>query len=137
VQCLPGAFALNGLRENGDTAEFRGIFRARVYIVYRCSMNSPPDSLSEALQGWRVAPPANPNFRHHVWQRIGKRPETSWLAYLRSHAAGLSLASVIVLGVAAYSGSALAHSQVRADREAIVRTYLVDLDPRIQAVVKP
>jgi hypothetical protein len=35
------------------------------------------------------------------------------------------------------TGGALARSQARADRESIVVTYLVDLDPRVQALLKP
>jgi len=108
----------------------------RVYYQY-CSMNASHDSLSEGLRGWRVTPPADPDFRHRVWQRIGKRAGSTWTAYLRAHATAWSLASIIVLGAAAYSGSALARSQTQADREAIVATYLVDLDPQIQAGLKP
>ena len=42
-----------------------------------------------------------------------------------------------MLGVAAYSGTALAQARVRAERETMVVNYLVDLDPRVQAVLKP
>ena len=82
-------------------------------------------------------PPADPDFRDQVWERIDQRAGITWAAYLRAHAAVWSLASIVVLGAAAYSGSALARSQTRAEREAIVVTYLVNLDPRIQAVLKP
>lgn len=100
-------------------------------------MNSSRDSLAEALRGWRVAPPATHDFRLRVWERIGKGSDVTWPSYLRSHAAGLSLVSIVALGTALYTGSAVAHSRARADRDAIVRTYLVALDPRIQAVLKP
>ena len=100
-------------------------------------MNSSHDSLSEVLRGWRVAPPSDPNFRAAVWQRIRKRPDVSWPAYLRSHAVAWSTVAVLALLMAGYSVSALARAHVRADRDAIVITYLVDLDPRAQAALKP
>lgn len=100
-------------------------------------MNSSPDSLSAVLRGWRVTPPADPNFRPGVWQRIGDRTRESWPVYLRSHATAWSLVAVLAVGAAAYTGSALARSHVRADREAMVVTYLTDLDPRVQAALKP
>ena len=101
------------------------------------SMNSSRDSLSDALHGWRVTPPPDPNFRQTVWQRIRKRPDVSWPAYLRSHAVAWSTVAALALLVAGYSGSALARAHARADRDAIVITYLVDLDPRVQAALKP
>ena len=100
-------------------------------------MNTSPDSLSGVLPRWRVKPPADPNFRHAVWRRIDARARESWPAYLRSHATAWSLAAVVMLGVAAYSGSALAQARTQTDREAMVVTYLVNLDPRVQAVLKP
>jgi hypothetical protein len=100
-------------------------------------MKPSRDSLSAALASWRAIPPADPNFRQAVWQRIGRQSGASWPAYVRSHAAVWSLLAVIALGAAGYSGSALARAHVRADRDAIVVTYLVDLDPRVQAVLKP
>lgn len=100
-------------------------------------MNTPPDNLSEVLRGWRVKPSADPNFRHAVWQRIGGQKGATWPAYLRAHSATWSLAAVLALGTAGYAGSALARARTQADREAIVVTYLVDLDPRVQAVLKP
>jgi hypothetical protein len=100
-------------------------------------MNSPHDTLSEVLRDWRVKPPADPNFRHLVWQRIGGRARETWPAYLRSHVAAWALAAVVTLGAAAFTGSAMARAQIRADREALVVTYLVDLDPRVQALLKP
>ncbi len=100
-------------------------------------MNTSPDSLPEVLRGWRVKPPADPNFRSAVWLRIGSRNSATWPAYLRAHTAAWSLVAVLVLGTAGYAGTALAQARVRADREAIVVTYLVDLDPRVQAVHRP
>ncbi len=100
-------------------------------------MNTSQNSLSEALQGWRVKPPADPGFRQGVWRRIGEKAEPAWPGYIRAHAPSLAAAAFLAAGAAAYTGSVMAHSQVRADREAIVVAYLMDLDPRAQAALKP
>ncbi len=100
-------------------------------------MNTTPDSLAESLRSWRVTPPADPGFRNRVWQRIERQAGATWPAYLRAHAAVWSLAAVLALSAAGYTGSAMARARVQADREAIVATYLVDLDPRVQALLKP
>jgi hypothetical protein len=100
-------------------------------------MDTSRQSLSETLHSWRVIPPADPSFRQRVWQRIGEQSGVTWRTYLRGHLAGWSVAAAIAVGAAAFAGGALARSQARADREAIVVTYLVDLDPRVQAVLKP
>lgn len=100
-------------------------------------MNTSPDFLSEVLHRWRVTPPADPNFRHGVWQRIGDQNRVTWPVYLRAHPTAWSLAAVLAVSAAGYTGSALAQARVQADREAIVVTYLVDLDPRVQAMLKP
>ena len=100
-------------------------------------MNTHRESLHGVLGSWRVSPAADPAFRSQVWERIRKQPDTPWSDYLRTHAAMLSLASILVLGAAAWGGGALARSRVQADREAIVMTYLVDIDPRVQAARTP
>ena len=100
-------------------------------------MNPPPESLSEVLRSWRVKPPADPNFRHSVWQRIGRPTRATWPAYLRAHVAAWSLVAVLTLSAAAYTGHSTARARVRADREAMAVSYLVDLDPRVQALLKP
>jgi hypothetical protein len=100
-------------------------------------MSTSRETLLEALHSWRVTPSPDPNFRQAVWRRIAKPEGSTWPAYLRAHAATLLLASVFALGAAAYSGGAIARSKVRTERDAIVVTYLVDLDPRIQAALKP
>ena len=100
-------------------------------------MNVPRESLDVRLKAWRVNPPADPEFRHRVWQRIGARQRETWPVYLRSHASAWSLVAVFALGAAAYTGGSLARAHVRADREALVTNYLVELDPRVQAVMRP
>jgi hypothetical protein len=100
-------------------------------------MNNPHDSLADSLRHWRVSPPADPGFRNRVWQRIERPAGVTWPAYLRMHPAVWSLVAVLTLSAAAYTGSSLARARAQADREAIVVTYLVDLDPRVQALLKP
>lgn len=100
-------------------------------------MNTSRDNLSEVLRGWRVNPPVDPNFRHRVWQRIGDQTRATWPAYLRAHTLSWSLAAVLALSAAGFAGRTLARARVEADREAMVVTYLVELDPRVQAVLKP
>ena len=99
-------------------------------------MNTSRDPLSETLRGWQVTPAPDPNFRQDVWKRIGKEHGVTWPAYLRAHMAVWALAAAVVVGAAGFAGGALARSQARTDREAIVVTYLVDLDPRVQALLK-
>lgn len=100
-------------------------------------MNTSRDNLSEVLHGWRVTPPPDPDFRHDVWQRIGDQTRATWPVYLRTHPAAWSLAAVLAVSAAGYTGSTLARAQAQADREAMVVTYLVELDPRVQALLRP
>ena len=100
-------------------------------------MKNSPESLAEGLRRWQVTPPAAPDFRSQVWQRIGRQSRASWPTYLRAHSAAWSLAAILILGAAAYTGRSAARAQVHADRETLVVTYLVDLDPRVQAVLRP
>jgi hypothetical protein len=100
------------------------------------SMNTSRDSLAEVLRRWRVAPPAEPGFRSNVWRRIGRQSRATWSVYLRPHATAWALAAVVTVSAAAYTGHLTARAQVRADREALVVNYLVELDPRVQAVLK-
>jgi hypothetical protein len=102
-------------------------------------MESPPnrEPLSDALQQWRVRPAANPHFRPAVWQRIAQRSRESWTNYVRAHRLAWTVATVVVLGVAGWTGHATARAKVAAERDAMVVTYLVGLDPRVQAKLRP
>jgi hypothetical protein len=100
-------------------------------------MNTSRDNLSEVLRDWRVTPPVNPDFRHSVWQRIGGPVRITWPGYLRAHTAAWSLAAVLAVTIASFTGSSLARAKAQADREAMAVTYLVELDPRVQAMFKP
>ena len=44
---------------------------------------------------------------------------------------------MLAIGTAAFTGHVAASARVRADRETMVVSYLTDLDPRVQAVLKP
>lgn len=98
-------------------------------------MHSPEshDSLSRTLAAWRVSPPPDPNFRPAVWQRIGAEMRESWAGYVRAHALGLSIAALVVVGAANWTGRAAVRAQLDAEREAMVVAYLTNLDPRVQA----
>ena len=100
-------------------------------------MNTSRNSLAAVLRGWRVSPPPDPNFRHNVWQRLNAQIPASWPAYLRGHAVAWMLVTVLTVSAAALTGQAAAKARVRADREQMTVTYLVDLDPRVQAMLKP
>jgi hypothetical protein len=102
-------------------------------------MDSPEkhDALSRTLQQWRVRPAVNPAFRPAVWQRIAQHSRESWITYVRAHRLGWTVATVLVLGIAGWTGHAAAAAKLAADREAMVVTYLVGLDPRVQAKVLP
>lgn len=101
-------------------------------------MHSPEsnDPLSRTLAAWRIRPPANPNFRPAVWQRIGAEARESWAGYVRAHALGLSVAALVVAGAAGWTGRAAVKAQLDAGREAMVVVYLTDLDPRVQAKLR-
>lgn len=99
-------------------------------------MNTSRDKLSEILQDWRVKPPSDPGFRAAVWRRIGQQGEATWTAYLRAHTAAWAVAAVLTFSVAGVAGRALAQARVEADRETMVVSYLVELDPRAQAILK-
>ncbi|HET7536450.1 MAG TPA: hypothetical protein VFJ90_08355 [Candidatus Didemnitutus sp.] len=100
-------------------------------------MNTSRDHLSEVLQSWRVKAPAEPGFRAAVWRRIERPGELTWAAYLRAHTVAWVFAAVLAVGAAGFAGRALAQARLQADREAMAVTYLIGLDPRVQAVLKP
>ncbi len=92
-----------------------------------------PDPLSRLLSEWSVQPPRNPGFRATVWQRMRRGSHESWGSYLRQHLAAWGLAAVVVSAAAGWSGRTVAHSRLKAERETMVVSYLVGLDPRVQA----
>jgi len=95
------------------------------------------ESLGEVLRIWRVAPPRDPNFRAAVWQRIeAVRRETSWSGFVRTRAAALTAATIMVVALSGWTGHAVARSHVRADRDRLAATYIAGLDVRVQAGLK-
>ncbi|MBL9205047.1 MAG: hypothetical protein JNN01_08180 [Opitutaceae bacterium] len=99
---------------------------------------SPPnDPLSPLLATWRVTPTVDPQFRTQVWSRIQSRARESWPAYVRSHLAPWSIAAALVMVSAGWVGHVAGKARLSARRDAMVVSYLVDLDPRVQAKLRP
>ncbi len=95
--------------------------------------SSSPDPLSRHLAEWRVTPPADPEFRPAVWQRIRQRTRETWLGYVHGHLARWSFAAVLAVSAAGWIGYAVGEARLEAQRDAMVTHYLVELDPRVQA----
>jgi hypothetical protein len=95
------------------------------------------DPLSRALSTWHVAPPADPNFRPAVWQRIQRARRQTWAAYVRDHLAAWSIVAVVAITAAGWAGARASHARLTAARDAMVISYLVELDPRVQAALRP
>lgn len=100
-------------------------------------MKTSRDRLSEVLREWRVTPSTDPDFLSSVWRRIDARVNGTWRGYILAHAAVWAFVATMTLGAAAYTGTALARERIHADRQALVSTYLVELDPRVRASLKP
>ena|SRR5690606_24938905 len=102
-------------------------------------MNTPDpnDSLSRALADWRVAPTPDPNFRPSVWQRIHLQARSTWAGYLQAHLMRWSVVGAVTLIAAGWIGHLAAEARVNARRDAMITAYLVELDPRVQAVLRP
>lgn len=98
---------------------------------------NPNDPLSRTLAEWRVTPPADPNFRPAVWQRIARINRDTWAAYLRAHFAGWAAAAALAVVAAGWAGQAAAQAKLAADRERMVVSYLGAIDPRVIAKLRP
>ena len=96
-----------------------------------------PDPLPEILQQWRVRPTRDPEFRPAVWRRIAQRSHETWAGYVRAHRLAWCVAALAVIGGSGWTGHAAARAKVAAEREAMVTAYLVELDPRVQAGLRP
>lgn len=98
-------------------------------------MNPPEknDSLSPALAAWRLSPPADPNFRPAVWDRIKRRSRQTWADYLRGHLVGWSVTAGLIFVAAAWTGHSVAQAKLDARRQEMVVSYLGELDPRVMA----
>ena len=95
------------------------------------------DPLADTLHQWRVQPARDPNFRSTVTQRIDQAVRLTWSSYIRGHLVGWSIAAMVALVVAGWSGQAMARSRLDASRDAMVITYLSGLDPRIITKLRP
>jgi hypothetical protein len=102
-------------------------------------MNSsdPHDSLSGTLADWRVQPKADPNFRPAVWQRIRQKTHETWATYVRAHLAAWSIAAFATVVIAGVAGVSAGRAELSDQRETMVVSYLVELDPRVQAKLRP
>jgi hypothetical protein len=100
---------------------------------------SSPDSnapLSRTLAAWGVEPKADPNFRPAVWQRIHHTMRQTWATYVRAHLAAWSVAAVVAVTAAGWAGVATAKARLASARDSMVVSYLVELDPRVQAKLR-
>ncbi len=97
----------------------------------------PNDTVSRNLPAWRVNPPADPNFRPAVWQRIQARTRSTWAAYMRDRFVGWSVVGTLAVVAAGWTGHSLAQEKLAAEREKMVVSYLGGLDPRVLAKLRP
>ena len=102
-------------------------------------MNLPEsnDPMSRTLAEWRVQPQADPNFRPAVWQRIREQTRETWATYVRAHLATWAVVAVVTVSAAGWAGVSVGRSHLNAERERMVVSYLVELDPRVQAKLRP
>lgn len=101
------------------------------------NLSDPNDSVSRALADWRVQPPLNPRFRPAVWQRIHQRSRETWAFYIRNRLAAWSVAAALIVTASGWLGVTASKARLDADRDAMVSAYLVELDPRVQAILRP
>lgn len=94
------------------------------------------DALDETLRMWRIAPKADVHFRPAVWERLRSRSAVSWSQYLRHHAVRWSAATLVLALTAGWAGRAVGQASLESKRDAMIVTYLVDLDPRVQAKLR-
>jgi len=102
-------------------------------------MNSPEpnDPLSRTLAHWRVQPKADPHFRPAVWARIRQGAHETWATYVQTHLAAWTLVAVVTVTAAGWAGVSASRARLSEDRDRMVASYLVELDPRMQAKLRP
>ena len=96
-----------------------------------------PDSLSSVLASWRVTPSSDPQFRPAVWTRLEAVTRRTWAAYVQAHLARWSVVAALGIITAGWAGHAAAQARLEGQREAMIVNYLGDLDPRVQARLRP
>jgi len=95
---------------------------------------NPNTNLSQTLRFWRVQPPANPEFRSGVWQRIEARERRhQGLGITRARLGTLTLAAAVTLLASGWTGHHLAEKRQRSEREALALQYVVNMDARARA----
>lgn len=97
----------------------------------------PDDSLSRTLDQWRIRSKADPNFRPAVWTRIRQGARDTWATYVQAHLAAWTFVMVITVTAAGWAGISAGRARLNADRDQMVTSYLVELDPRVQAKLRP
>lgn len=100
----------------------------------------PPDrsdSLARTLADWRVNPRVEPQFRPAVWQRLRDHSRATWSGYVRSHLATWSVVAAVAVAAAGWAGRSAGQARLSAERDAMIVSYLVELDPRVQARLRP
>lgn len=93
----------------------------------------PDDRLSATLASWRVNPARNPHFRPAVLACVRKTARDTWAGYVRGHLAAWSVAALVALAAAGWTGHAFAQAEMEINRERMAVTYLGSLDPRVLA----
>jgi hypothetical protein len=96
-------------------------------------MDTPqsPDSLSRTLAAWRVQPSRNPQFRAHVWARIGGAAgAVPWAAYARRHTPALVSAIALAMIAGGFLGREQARTRAAAESARLAAVYVQGLDAR-------
>lgn len=97
------------------------------------SAPEPNDSIDRDLAAWRLVPKAQPNFRPQVWLQIQARSRPTWVAYVGARSGAWCLAAILTITAAGWAGVAAGRARFESQREAMAVSYLVALDPRVQA----
>lgn len=91
------------------------------------------DELPRLLASWRISPPADPQFRPAVWDRLRKDSPATWPTYLRRHPVAWSVTVALAVMTAGWAGRSVAHAKLESSREEMVADYLGKIDPRVIA----
>lgn len=97
----------------------------------------PPDPLSSLLRTWTPLPRADPAFRASVWRRIDLSRSETWSTYLRRRYRSWALATVALVLMGGVGAQWIARARLESERDHAARSYLVGLDPRVQARLSP
>lgn len=86
------------------------------------------------LRGWTVEPRADPGFRAAVWARIeaARRMPATWSGWLKLNLVRVSYCAAASIVFAGTGGGLLAASQANREREQLIQSYVVSIDPHQQ-----